>query len=403
MRQRRDVFADNTDLRQQLKRSEREALSATGRLTIAMPDPAVLLRELKDDSTVFSELEQHWYIDPGELDISSRQLGAGGSGQVFAARWGKEGVAVKQLPVYEGDLQGMVEEARGEVQLLVKCCQHPNVVQLYGLSARAMEGGSAILLVMEQCATSLAAVIKINARAVRANAAERGAVGRREQQWLLSQQSSTALLTQVCIAMRFLHKNGIVHRDLKPGNILLSEHGVVKIADFGCSREGLLGKNVGAGRTTMTANVGTPVYMAPELASSERQAHYSGAVDVYAFALVAWSVFTTERAFDCEFEEAGSVFALMERVRDGLRPRLDSPRIPAFYRELLPQCWRQDPEQRPSFAQVLSRIYESEAAAQEARKDKKRAALRRGSSKLFKRTIMSQQNRMSGLSAAALP
>ena len=129
----------------------------------------------------------------------------------------------------------------------------------------------------------------------------------------------------------------------------------------------------------MTANIGTPVYMAPELHTAGRQAHYSGAIDVYAFALVAWSVFMAERAFDREADQeldshagrASGMFALMQRVHDGLRPRLDSPRISAFYRDLLPECWHNDPEQRPSFEQVLSRIHASEAGAQEARKKKK--------------------------------
>ena len=61
-------------------------------------------------------------------------------------------------------------------------------------------------------------------------------------------------------AINYCHSKGIVHRDLKPDNILLDENGVVKICDFGVAR--MVGTNDSA---NMTGQVGTPVYMAPEL------------------------------------------------------------------------------------------------------------------------------------------
>ena len=144
-----------------------------------------------------------------------------------------------------------------------------------------------MLLVMEQCAISLDRVICINR-----DQEQTGPSGASnftgEKQWVLSQDSRVALLTQVAFAMRFLHKNGIVHRDIKPGNILLDKSATVKIADFGCSKDGLLSKQRAVG-VEMTANIGTPVYMAPELHTAGRIAHYSNKCDVYAFALVAWS------------------------------------------------------------------------------------------------------------------
>eukprot|EP00936_MAST-01D_sp_MAST-1D-sp1_P000674 g674.t1 len=357
-----------------------------------MPDPAALLREHISDA-VFSELEQHWYICFEELRVTEQQLGAGGSGQVFAGCWCNKDVAIKQLPVYEGDLQGMVDEARGEVQLLVKFCQHPNIVQLHGISMRHIPGGKALLLVMERCSISLDRVIRINsmqqanerARATdrgfqeqgnsprisssvegsdKANSSGKAVIAEDLCQWVLSQDSQIALLTQVCIAMRFLHKNGVVHRDIKPGNILLDESATVKIADFGCSKGGLLSKHRVVG-VEMTANIGTPVYMAPELYTAGRIAHYSNKCDVYAFALVAWSVFTSDRPYDKELEEAQlesvertstSSFALMQRVHSGMRPQIELPQIPPLFQELLPACWHQDPKERPSFDHILRKI-----------------------------------------------
>eukprot|EP00937_MAST-01D_sp_MAST-1D-sp2_P006133 g6133.t1 len=307
------------------------------------------------EATAGAVAGNRFFIDQTELEVHSEKLGAGGSGQVFGGRWNGEDVAVKQLTVHEGDLQGVVQEVKGEAQLLLKC-GHPNIVRLFGISAREMADGSgsvALLMVMERCAVSLDQVIRINglatAKSEAAPSSERGKLQPGQRRWIMSPESCEAILVQVCFAMRYLHRRGIVHRDLKPGNVLLDERNQVKVADFGASREGMVGAARATNGATMTSNVGTPVYMAPELYTAGRLARYSGAVDVYSFALLAWALFVGARPFDKELEQSESVFRLIQRVHDGLRPEIrDGDRITPFFRELLPRCWHRDPEQRPS-------------------------------------------------------
>ena len=97
------------------------------------------------------------------------------------------------------------------------------------------------------------------------------------------------LLEQLCHALGAAHAEGIVHRDLKPTNIFLSVPRVVglayvvKVLDFG------IAKVLAESRTTRTAAVGTPLYMAPE---QYRAGRISPASDVWALGLIAFELLT---------------------------------------------------------------------------------------------------------------
>jgi serine/threonine-protein kinase len=68
---------------------------------------------------------------------------------------------------------------------------------------------------------------------------------------------------QIAQGMRFLHSRRVVHRDLKPDNVLFDATLAVKLCDFGMSRLQSAQTNL------MTGEVGTPAYMAVELARGE--------------------------------------------------------------------------------------------------------------------------------------
>src|SRR5260370_41544432 len=90
-------------------------------------------------------------------------------------------------------------------------------------------------------------------------------------------QEALTYIEQAAAALDYAHAHGIIHRDLKPSNFLLHADGRLVLADFGIARMMQTGADSAPG-TTLTGTgmfVGTPEYMAPEMASGESIYHPS--------------------------------------------------------------------------------------------------------------------------------
>lgn len=93
------------------------------------------------------------------------------------------------------------------------------------------------------------------------------------------------LIWQISFGLADIHLHGIIHRDIKPGNIKIDGEGVVKILDFGLSRN-----NADAETRSI---IGTPVFMAPELWGDQTIA-FDSSIDVYAFGVTCLALLTNE-------------------------------------------------------------------------------------------------------------
>ncbi|MEU3751314.1 serine/threonine-protein kinase [Streptomyces olivoreticuli] len=136
-----------------------------------------------------------------------------------------------------------------------------------------------------------------------------------------------------------IHKCGLVHRDLKPGNVILAEDGP-RIIDFGIAHD--------QGAETMTrtgAVIGTYAYMSPEQIRADRAGPAS---DVFALGSVLAFAATGRSPFD-----ATTVPAIVHRVTSE-PPRLDG--LFGGLRDLVTACLAKDPADRPSTADVLTRL-----------------------------------------------
>ena len=151
---------------------------------------------------------------------------------------------------------------------------------------------------------------------------------------------------QLAAAIAYAHERDIAHRDVKPANVLLSDSGTVKLADFGIAR--LIGDTVRHTRTGTA--VGTAAYIAPEQVAGE---DLTTALDVYSLGLVLLEMITGDRAFPGTPTEA----ALARLARP---PEIPAS-VPPAWRELVSDMTARDPARRPTAAEVGRRIPSSGA------------------------------------------
>jgi serine/threonine protein kinase len=156
----------------------------------------------------------------------------------------------------------------------------------------------------------------------------------------------------VAFGMEYLHSKNIIHRDLKTDNILLDDRFRPKVGDFGLSKIMSTDTEQVSHAMQMTSNLGTPLFMAPEL-FMDVDDPYTTAVDVYAYGMLLYELCTLARPF----KEKGEMqkFQLQLFVAGGQRPTIP-PEVPDSYRALMTECWNHNPSARPTFAQIVQKM-----------------------------------------------
>ncbi|KAE8912509.1 hypothetical protein PF010_g9198 [Phytophthora fragariae] len=158
----------------------------------------------------------------------------------------------------------------------------------------------------------------------------------------------------VCHALTYLHSLDppVIHRDLKSRNILLNQAMEAKVTDFGISRERL--------DQTMTAGVGTSLWMAPEVMMGEK---YDDKADMFSFGVVLseLDVHTLpyaqakQRSLDTSGRQLTDA-ALLQKITTGVTRVQFSELSPPAIVELGNACVAVEPSARPSAAEALYRI-----------------------------------------------
>ncbi|MCG8915191.1 serine/threonine protein kinase [Actinokineospora sp. PR83] len=161
------------------------------------------------------------------------QIGAGGMGVV----WRATDSELRRVVALKRSTGGDDAQLRREAQVAAGL-QHPNVVSMYDVVVH----GADRWLVMEY----------FPARSIAATLAATGP---------LTPRAAAGVGAQIAAALVAMHDRRMVHRDVTPGNVLVAEDGTAKLTDFGIAHWAEL-TNTGDARV-----VGTPAYMAPEVAN----------------------------------------------------------------------------------------------------------------------------------------
>ncbi|HVH27900.1 MAG TPA: serine/threonine-protein kinase [Vicinamibacterales bacterium] len=167
---------------------------------------------------------------------------------------------------------------------------------------------------------------------------------------------AVSLLRQACESLAEAHLQGLVHRDIKPANLFVCRLGLrvdhVKLLDFGLVRRQTTQEHTSAARLTLEgAAVGTPAYLAPELALGVAEA--DGRADLYALGCVGFWLLTGRTVF----ERRGAIEMAMAHIECPPEPpsRFAEMNVPAVLDAIVLRCLAKDPAERPQSAQELER------------------------------------------------
>eukprot|EP00041_Stephanoeca_diplocostata_P017529 m.355265 g.355265 ORF g.355265 m.355265 type:complete len:956 (+) comp20735_c1_seq2:219-3086(+) len=295
------------------------------------------------------EMKRAWEISEEDLLIKE-QVAAGAFGTVWHATWGHVEVAVKMLKNVVDSMAS--DDFSHEVSFMQKI-RHPNLVLFYGAGVTTTQVPFLVVEFMRN--GSMRKVLQ----------------SERE----LPCGTRLSMASDIALGMRHLHAIGSIHRDLKSDNCLVGENLRIKVADFGTSRLVKGGDNhMHTGMTTSvfsgeecnghaearaTHNVGTPLWMAPEM--MRRGGAYGQEVDVYSYGIVLWELLTRCIPWEKDISETGPFFsaALWDAVQGGQRPTIPTTsELPSTYVHLMTQCWDGEPKSRPSFVVIVQTMSE---------------------------------------------
>lgn len=145
--------------------------------------------------------------------------------------------------------------------------------------------------------------------------------------------------------IHYLHSLGKIHRDVKGANILLTEDGDVKLADFGVSAQ------ITATISKRKSFIGTPYWMAPEVAAVERKGGYNHQCDIWAIGITAIELAELQPPmFDLH-----PMRALFLMSKSGFKPPTlkDKARWSAEFHNFVKMALTKNPKKRPNAERLL--------------------------------------------------
>ncbi|KAK8847145.1 hypothetical protein M9Y10_019728 [Tritrichomonas musculus] len=277
------------------------------------------------------------FFNSNDYELTKQSIGHGNFGTVYVAKRKKDGknFAVKVIKT-EGGFNGDMQMQLMRESMILRELHHPSIIQFIGINFQSFSDPSKLepSIITEYLSHgSLKDILDKEKQSLS------------EIGWDSTKKYISLL--GIASAMKYLHQNHIIHRDLKPQNVIMDENYYPRVCDFGLSRCIPKTSNNSNG---MTSQIGTPLYMAPELLRGDT--NYDETVDVYAFAILAYEIVTGNEPYS-ELGKNVTPFVLANKVMSGYRPKFPNS-TNAKMIDLLSSCWSENANERPSFEKIYT-------------------------------------------------
>lgn len=251
-------------------------------------------------------------------------IGEGGMARVYKAhcRILDRIVAIKILKEEYSRDKSFVEKFKTEA-LSAARINHPNIVNIYDVG----QEGDIYYIVMELVeGRTLKEIISDEAP--------------------LAVERAVDIAIMICDGVHHAHEKGIIHRDIKPHNILITDHGMVKVADFGIARA-ISNATITYGNNNI---VGSVHYISPEQAKGET---VNRTTDIYSIGCVLYEMLTGRAPFTAD----SAITVALKHIHDEVpSPRKINPDIPATLENIIMQAMQKNPRQRFASAQEMRNV-----------------------------------------------
>ncbi|XP_039431372.1 tyrosine-protein kinase Fer isoform X3 [Culex pipiens pallens] len=262
-------------------------------------------------------LRERWELSNDDVDLISK-IGRGNFGDVYRAKLKSSKntlVAVKtcRMTLPEEQKRKFLQEGR-----ILKQYDHPNIVKLIGICVQKQP----IMIVMELVSGGSLLMFL------------------RKSAGTLSQKQLMAMCRDAAAGMRYLESKNCIHRDLAARNCLIGVDNIVKISDFGMSREEEE-YIVSGGMKQIPIK-----WTAPEALNFGK---YTSLCDVWSYGILVWEIFSRG---DTPYSGMSNSRA-RENIDEGYRMPAPDNTPPEMYRLML-KCWSYEPENRPHFDEIYT-------------------------------------------------
>ncbi|GBB92301.1 hypothetical protein RclHR1_00020004 [Rhizophagus clarus] len=249
-----------------------------------------------------------------------QQIGSGSYGNVKRANWKNTDhfFALKSFSIDKQTLDEIIKELKLHRSVDV----HENIIRLCGITKEETDGIQKYSLVIEY--------------------ADSGTLNNYLDNHFdeLDWNDKSHLASQLANAVEFLHDNDIIHRDLHGNNVLIHQKNV-KLADFGLSKKSIETSN------NTSKLFGVLPYVDPKSFDNENY-KLNKKSDVYSIGILLWQISSGYRPF----RKSDYGLGLMLYILSGKREEIIDG-TPIEYSNLYTECWKYEPNERPSMQEVV--------------------------------------------------